>query len=195
MLTTYRNKFFVSLVVLQLVIEVACAASLKNEQLELNLNKGARVNISLSDKKISAKFHSKKIDRLIETDKILAAHLLRTDEISYLFKVPSNARELFVVLSREPSRQNRSSGFCGAGYEDFLLLIEVKKKQVVLADKFLLQSCLESILLDVNEGEDPLRAIALDKVKSTITFSLLDELDSKKRIISIIDGHFTLTAQ
>lgn len=195
MLTTYRNKFFVSLVVLQLVIGVACAASVKNEQLELNLNKGARVSISLSDKKISAKFHSKKIDRLIETDKILAAHLLRTDEVSYLFKVPSNTRELFVVLSREPSRQNRSSGFCGAGYEDFLLLIEVKKKQVVLADKFLLQSCLESILLDVDEGENPLQAIALDKSKSTITFSLLNELDRKKKIISIIDGHFILIVQ
>jgi hypothetical protein len=63
--------------------------------------------------------------------------------------------KLFIVLSREPSRPNSMGrGYCGAGYEEYLLLIEISGAKIELRDQFLLQSCLQSISMLIEHGDD-----------------------------------------
>lgn len=45
-------------------------------------------------------------------------------------------------------------GYCGAGYEDYLLLVEIRGKKLTLKDQFLLQSCLKSISMFIDQGDD-----------------------------------------
>jgi hypothetical protein len=45
-------------------------------------------------------------------------------------------------------------GYCGAGYEDYLLLLEISANKIVLRDQFLLQSCLKSISMLIEHGDD-----------------------------------------
>ena len=63
----------------------------------------------------------------------------------------------FVVLVREPSKSKRGTGFCGSGFEDYLLLIEAKSKRLSLLDNILLQSCLDSQELASDKGAEFLR--------------------------------------
>ncbi len=167
------------------------ADSFPGEPIVLNLNEGSNVTITSKRKIIYAEYHNDKSSKLIKLNDDLTSHLTKTDEAVFILKVHSN-RDLFVVLSREPSKQNRTASFCGAGYEDYLILIEATKKRILLLDKLLLQSCLKSILLQTDNGDDPLKAITIDKENSSILFQWLGESEDIKRSLTIKNGHFEL---
>ena len=168
------------------------ADSFPKKGLELSLNNGANIGINISSNIIIAKSIDKKNKIILKINTNLASHLLSADEAYLLLKVPSKDRDLFVIFSREPSRKIRSTGFCGAGYEDFILLVESTKKQIMLKDKFLLQSCNKSILLDSDKGDDPLQAISIEKIEPSFKFRWLGDVDGQQRIITIDDSHFIM---
>jgi hypothetical protein len=68
----------------------------------------------------------------------------------------SDGRTLFVLAVATPSVHRSGLGFCGAGTEDKLLLIEWRAKQgkLVLLDQLQIQSCLRSIALKSDAGND-----------------------------------------
>jgi hypothetical protein len=149
------------------------------------------VEITQKGKKFNAKCHYNGSSISYKINTSLASHLDKSDEFFFILKVHSK-RDLFVILTREPSRQNHTASFCGAGYEDYLVLIEVSRNKVSVLDAILLQSCLKSILLRTDQGDDPLQAITVDKEKSSIAFQWLGESEDKKRMLNIKNSHFVL---
>lgn len=65
-----------------------------------------------------------------------------------IFSQPSENHFLLVVLLRLPSKLPHSAGYCGAGYEDHLAVFSQKDGKIMFLDDFLVQSCLQSKILD-----------------------------------------------
>jgi hypothetical protein len=90
-----------------------------------------------------------------QVSKAVSRHLIRAYNAHIIANKSNQNGPLFIVLSREPSRPNAMGrGYCGAGYEEYLLLIEVTRSKIELRDQFLLQSCLKSISMFVDHGND-----------------------------------------
>lgn len=71
-------------------------------------------------------------------------------------------------------------GYCGAGYEDYLLLVEIRGKKLTLKDQFLLQSCLKSISMFIDQGDDnPSNGLTHEK-DGSFTYRLVED-DYKKK--------------
>jgi hypothetical protein len=113
----------------------------------------------------------------IKVDRSLSKHLKSAEEIALIFPDPITQlnSQLFVAMVREPSRSTQGAGFCGAGLEDYLLLIEVTSKKISLLDTLLLQSCLTSKELASDQGNDPLKAMRIDPNKKSLTYKMLGE--------------------
>lgn len=64
-------------------------------------------------------------------------------------------RYLVLAVAR-PSVKEQGAGFCGAGSEDHLLLVEWKAvpQKLILRDDMLVQSCLKSMTLQSDQGSD-----------------------------------------
>ena len=64
-------------------------------------------------------------------------------------------RYLVLAVSK-PSVKKQGAGFCGAGSEDHLLLVEWKpgSQELALRDDMLVQSCLKSMALQSDQGSD-----------------------------------------
>jgi hypothetical protein len=125
----------------------------------------------------------------------LGLFLKEADESAFLFKTPVKEKDLFVLLVREPSRQNRAAGYCGAGHEDYLLLVEAKNNKLKLLDKFLLQSCYKSLLLESDNDDEPEAALKIDPVRSTITYRLDVDKADEARIIFASSTHFEIKTE
>lgn len=102
----------------------------------------------------------------------------------------------FYLVTREPSRENRGAGDCGAGTEDILRLIEVVKPplRLVERDKLLLQSCLESIELDEASGAS-LRAQLehrTDPQHLMLMWAAHPKFGSAPRRVTVRDGRLAL---
>jgi hypothetical protein len=147
-----------------------------------------KVYLEYADETISIKRNKQKLI----ADKQLSAHLKKTDELLYLLTVKANHKKwpLFLVLSREPSRKNRGAIFCGAGYEDYALLLQMSDAQIKLKDKFLLQSCTSNKTLfgnDVDGISEPVKAIQISIEDEQIMFTWLSDMN-KKYTLSVSDN-------
>ena len=69
---------------------------------------------------------------------------------------PDGDRSYFVLAVATPSAKRSGTGFCGAGTEDKLMLIEWrgKTRKLVMRDQLEIQSCLKSIALQSDQGSD-----------------------------------------
>ena len=67
------------------------------------------------------------------------------------------------LLVREASRARGDAGFCGAGHEDHLLLIKVTKSIGSAIDDFLVQSCLKSVSMEMDQFNELMVAISIDE--------------------------------
>ncbi|MGE5450300.1 MAG: hypothetical protein ACM3VZ_00475 [Acidobacteriota bacterium] len=66
-----------------------------------------------------------------------------------------DGRRYFICGVPVPSKQSNGAGFCDAGTEDKLLLVELgKAHRLYLRDEFEIQSCLKSIALSSDQGAD-----------------------------------------
>ncbi len=68
----------------------------------------------------------------------------------------------WIFIARIPSKLPHPTGYCGAGYEDKLILSHYDGKKLALRDNFLLQSCLSSISLQSDSPNDQLKSISID---------------------------------
>ena len=79
-------------------------------------------------------------------------------------------------------------------FEDYFLLMGVSNKKLFLQDKLLLQSCLKSIALASDSGDDPVKALKVKSNFQEIFFQTLgDEVEKKVVVINrrfqISDSH------
>lgn len=120
------------------------------------------------------------------------SHLSKAESATHIFPsaISKTSPPLFVVVTRESSTVRRGMGFCGAGLEDYLLLLEVGNNKIVLKDQLLLQSCLKSIFLASDSGDDPIKALQVNTTTQEILFQTLGQEDKKK--VFIENGKFRL---
>lgn len=104
--------------------------------------------------------------------------------------VLSEGAQAAIAIVRIPSNRKNPSGYCGAGHEDYLAFFTVAGKKLVLNDSKLIQSCLKSISLVSDSGNDPKNAISFDRHSSSIHFqsSSPPAFDSRDHSYRIKDG-------
>lgn len=99
--------------------------------------------------------------RALLIDGLLNDRLRDADEVQ---GINSNAffidhQPAFAAVVRLPSNSGSPQGFCGAGHEDFLVVLSLKDERLFMLDEQLLQSCLQSISLTSDQGDDPADAL------------------------------------
>lgn len=125
-------------------------------------------------------------------DKATKKILQRSDEVLPLFSQMRGSSHSLVLIARIHSKNPQSSGYCGSGYEDHVVLLEFDGKKISLQDDFLLQSCLKSITLDTDQGDDILKAISINREKHAISFRWLTNPDDKDHTLTVADRKFLL---
>lgn len=177
--------------VLFVVAAGACQAATPALKLELSGNgvleiqhtpKGVRASLVRSD--------GKKIPVVLDAS---AKSLLTPADEAYTIPqiaVSSQGAQAAVAVVRVPSNRKNPSGYCGAGHEDHLAYFTVAGKKLVLNDSKLIQSCLKSISLVSDSGNDPKDAISFDRQSSSIRFqsSSPPDFDSRDHSYRIKDG-------
>lgn len=136
-----------------------------------------------------------KCDHFVDTKSVgkdIRQLLQRSQELFPVFSQPVGAGNYLVLLARLPSKSPQSTGYCGAGYEDHLVLLEHSDQKIVLRDDFLLQSCLKSISLDSDGNDDVLKAISVKPAQHAIEFRWLTNPDDQDHTLTISNGKFSL---
>jgi hypothetical protein len=124
----------------------------------------------------------------------LMAKMRQAEEASflpYIFEQGSGVHARWLVL-RSSSRIRGGAGYCGAGHEDRLLLVEVSGGTARGASEFLAQSCLKSVSMDFDEFNELISALSQNLQNGAVDFqqtraSDVDAFRQKVRI-QVIDG-------
>jgi hypothetical protein len=125
----------------------------------------------------------------LKIDRALAKRLSAADEAAVLpadLVLKNGARAKWLVL-RTPSRLRGDAGFCGAGHEDRLLLLRANSENVRVTGEFLVQSCLSSISMDVDQLNELIAALNQDPHSGDFVFqqSVSSETQSFRRDVRI----------
>lgn len=137
---------------------------------------GKRVTIELRGKKV----------KLART---LATRLRLADEAVFLpfqFTGGPGKLERWLIV-RASSRPGGGEGFCGAGYEDHLVLVEVSGSSAKSVGVFQAQSCLESVSMHVDQFEALVSSLHQDPKDGTLAFqqTLSNENAATGRAVTI----------
>jgi hypothetical protein len=154
----------------------------------------SQIAVKMQNHRMVAKEIRKNIN--YQVSHAVSNHLMRAYDARIISDKSDQNGPLFIVLSREPSRPNSMGrGYCGAGYEEYLLLIEISRTKIKLRDQFLLQSCLKSIAMLIENGDD------LDDAGNGLTpnndgsfsYRLLGDEASQERNLGLRDRQFKLS--
>jgi len=133
-------------------ILLALSVSANDEILRLPSH-DSQISIKIQNHRLVAKEIRKNTS--YEISNPASNHLMRAYDARIISDKSDQNGPLFIVLSREPSRPNSMGrGYCGAGYEEYLLLLEISRTRIELRDQLLLQSCLNSISMLIDNGDD-----------------------------------------
>jgi hypothetical protein len=170
----------------------AVAPSAVAADLILPVTQDSNISIDVQNNRVIAKDTQKKA--LYKVDPSAVAHLKRAEDIRLIAYKSTTEISLFIILSHEPSRPgNMGQGYCGAGYEDYLLLVEPSKRKLVLRDKLLLQSCLNGKLIYMDSGgDDPIKAL-IPGDDNSFNFRWEADNDDQTRSLTVRNGHFLVT--
>ena len=109
------------------------------------------------------------------------------DEVRTVLIQPAERGSYVVLLARIPSTVRRGTSFCGAGYEDHLVLLSYDQRYT-FKDDFLLQSCLQSLAVDTDD-----ELVHVDQHKQTIGFRWLGKPDQDEHYLLIAGGKLLLS--
>lgn len=152
---------------------------------------GSRVTVNVENQHVTAK--EKERDINYQIDRPTSRSLAHANSISLVSNASTPASQLFIVLTREYSRPDAmGQGYCGAGYEDYLLLVEMLKKDLVLRDRILLQSCLKTLSMFIDKGDDnPSNGIIHEK-DGSLSYRLVEDDYKEKRLLKVEGKHFKI---
>lgn len=127
------------------------------DELNFILHEDVSIEISSIGNKFSGKIHDKSKDRKVRISKQLEKQLSIADDIFAITKKTFliENHPAFVIIARFASSLRKPEGYCGAGHEDYAILVKIKKNTLSLQDEILIQSCLKSISLVSDHGDDP----------------------------------------
>jgi hypothetical protein len=159
--------------------------------LTLPVSQDTRISMSVRNNRVTANDVEKNI--AYRVDSSISAHMKKADEIQLLDYKSNTKNPLFIILSREPSRLGRMGmGYCGAGYEDYLLLVEPGNRKIVLRDKLLLQSCLEGKLIYNDAGGDDITKLLIPGKNNSFHFRWESDDDNRQRNLTVRNGRFLM---
>jgi hypothetical protein len=149
----------------------------------------SRITVSVHKHRVVA--HDIVVKSVYEFDSAAARLLRKADNIQSLAYEKPLVGGRFVVLARVPSRpETMGMGYCGAGYEDYLLLVELHKRTLILRDQFLLQSCLkERVIYGINGERDPIRLMSRN-VDGSFSFRWESDGDGQMRMLAVNGDRF-----
>ena len=132
------------------------------EKINVKVSEKASLALQISSKAATGQMLENNKSRNLVVDKNLKKSLL-TAAIAY--SIGNQALEIegqtyFLIVTQKMSRELQGKGFCGAGTEDVLRLVQLDKKhkRLVQTDELLIQSCLNNIEI-YNDNGQPLRAL------------------------------------
>lgn len=150
---------------------------------------GGRVTLTVKKQQVTAKDNQNNI--AYEVAAGISKHLKRAEDVRLVGNPSNPGSQLFIVMTREPSRPDAMGrGYCGAGYEDYLLLVEILGRKLLLRDQFLLQSCLKSISMYIDQGDDHPKNGLIDENNGSLSYRLVDDDADKKRTLTVSGKHF-----
>lgn len=126
-------------------------------------------------------------------DRNLAEWLSGADEVDVLMKMQRHDAQQRVLLVRKRSNDLHPAGYCGAGYEDYLVLASENAGRLVYSDRFLIQSCLQSITPQSDYPDDIRQSIATFPERGSIEFQWLTIPDSRRHVLSVVGSKFSLS--
>lgn len=127
-----------------------------------------------------------------KTDSVLRNKLRSTSTLLPVSMFKDSRGFSLVVVARFASSSMSTLGYCGAGYEDKLFLIGLENGRATLSDESLLQSCLQSIVLESDKGDNPLDAITISKGGANVSFRWLGDPEGAIRIMIIRNKRFSI---
>lgn len=137
--------------------------------------------------------------RAVLLDGPLARELARASEVVSVGGdrgVLQGGRTFLVLGVAIPSVAKPGDGFCGAGTEDFLLLVEWKARpsKLELRDRLRVQSCIQSMELQSEQGSD-LRTVlrsAGDPANFTLTWLQHSRYGPSTKTVTLFNGKFAV---
>jgi hypothetical protein len=165
-----------------------------NDEILLLSSHDSQIAVKMQNHRLVAKEVRKNLN--YQVSNALSNHLVRAYDVRLISDKSDQNGPLFIVLSREPSRPNSMGrGYCGAGYEEYLLLIEISREKIELRDQFLLQSCLKSIAMVIDNGDDLDDAgngLILNS-DGSFSYRLLEDEASQERNLVLRDRRFKIS--
>jgi hypothetical protein len=149
------------------------------------------ITVAVQERRVIAR--DKRANVTYQFDSRAAAMLVKAEEIR---SVPhlKNAAGVFIIFVRSPSRPgSMGRGYCGAGYEDYLLLVELEKKILVFRDQFLLQSCLNGNLIYTDDGQDDPIKLLIRNDDGSLDFSWETDKPDQTHKLTVRNGRFVIT--
>jgi hypothetical protein len=159
-------------------------------------------DLVLSSRSINAKIsirgnltHAINLDtgKELRIDARLKQRLYRSEEIILLSRTDNSNRPHFVLLARAPSRPSAmGKGFCGAGYEENLILIEINDNVIRWKDQLELQSCLHSITIYTEKSIGSTAELLQQSTDGSYNFRYESDDSGQSRKLSIKNNRFNL---
>lgn len=153
------------------------------------------INLKTSGRQIAADTNNKAIPLDGQSQTLLA----NADEVVVASTFPITVGNVHTAITviRKPSTKGPADGFCGAGHEDYLALFGVDGGTLKLYDKVLVQSCLKSISLVADEGDDPKVAIKSSTASSSLSYAAIvpPDFELKNFTVRVQDGKLLVEEQ
>ena len=188
MLITSRMASRIAL--LMCMIPLAYSAPTEFASLAFDAATHGKVCVSSAYSKAKSKCRRGLADKNIDRD--LRSIIRKSEELIDVLQTRTDNDIYWIFIARIPSKLPHSTGYCGAGYEDKLVLSHYDGKKLTFRDNFLLQSCLSSISLQSDSPNDLLKSISIDHQLHIIRFRWLLNPDDKDHALRIYNGAFKL---
>lgn len=155
----------------------------------LSFSDTSRVALAVTSGNVQASYRDAPHRReVVSVSRELDSAIAHADALHFLLHDPDTSSGLAIIVLSEPSTNTSGHGFCGAGTEDNVILIEKRNHTITYKDRYLLQSCLQSITLDADNPDDVLSGLSTDARAFTVTFKLLDDPDKKMTTLTVKNG-------
>jgi hypothetical protein len=170
-------------------------ASSAEQTLSFTLANGDVLSLSPAHHSPSASLKRVSSTHPVTIDAKTARSLKSADELIALSPraFPMKGYEAVLLIARVPSQRSNPSGYCGAGHEDYLMLLALEKQRLKLLDDFLVQSCLESMVLASDQGDDPRNGIEVaPDARVLVKWLSHPKFGESKKTILIQDGKLSI---
>ncbi|WP_266159915.1 hypothetical protein [Dyella silvatica] len=142
------------------------------------------------------KVQAKDAHGTVKLDPKIISQIRQSDEFFTLdaFPAPSSGKDS-VIFVRVPSvPEAAGQGYCGAGHEDYMLLVEKQDRSLRLLDRLLIQSCLKNINLASDQSDNPRLAVKAGVAPVIASFDLMsaDDVPAKTKQVVLKDRKLLL---